>query len=113
MNQPFITEERVEAALDFLRENADAVGDAKAEAVRADKMLKHIRAIEMKKNTLLPLGGQEREADSSPAYREAIERDAVAAGEYEKLKAKREYASMIIEVWRSLGANYRSMRIGD
>lgn len=106
-----VTEEELERALDWLRDSAAELGDAKAEVVRASHMIKVVKALEMKKFNERPITHQEREALCSPAYMIALERDAVAAGEYEKLRALREAASLKIEAWRSESANYRSMRI--
>lgn len=106
-----VTEESVERALDWLRDNADEIGEAKRCAVKYDHMLKHVRAVAMKSHLDLPVGAQEREALASEVYKKAIEHAANAAGEYEKMKALREAAALRIEVWRSSCANFRSMKL--
>jgi hypothetical protein len=107
----FISDTDIEKALDWLRDNASAIGNAKANQVRTEKMLSHIKALEMKKHELA-VSAQEREAYASEPYKKAIEAAAVAAGEYEKMKALHEAASLKIDAWRSMSANYRSMKIG-
>ena len=106
-----VTEEDLEKALDWLRDSAAELGAAKAETVRASHMLKVVKALSMKAHNEKPASHQEREAFASEAYLAALERDAVAAGEYEKLRALREAAALKIETWRSEQANYRAMRI--
>lgn len=106
-----VTDESVERALDWLRDNADEIAEAKRQAVKYDHMLKHTKAVVMKSHAELPVSAQEREAMASDAFKAAIENAANAAAEYEKLKALREAAALRIEVWRSASANYRAMKI--
>jgi hypothetical protein len=106
-----VTDEDVEKALDWLRDSAQDMGDAKAELVEASHMLKVVKALRMKFDNDKSVAYQEREALASDEYREALKRDAKAAGEFEKLRALREAASLKIEAWRSEQANYRALRI--
>ncbi len=111
MNRGFISDKQVEQALDFLRDNATAIGAAKERQVRTAQMVKHTRAITMKKHNSLGLGAQEREALADKSFLDAINEEAAAAGEYEKMKALREAAAMRLEVWRTMSSNVRSMKI--
>jgi hypothetical protein len=111
MSNQLVSDEAVEKALDWLRDNADAIGEAKRLAVKSDHMLKHIKAFAMALHKELPVNAQEREALASDIYLNAIDTAANAAGEFEKMKALREAAALKIEVWRSMGANYRAMKI--
>lgn len=111
MSRSFVTEEEVEKALDWLRDNADDIGAAKAAAIRTERMVKHIEALLMKEYTDLPVAAQKREAMASERYLKAIEEEATAAGEFERLKGLREAAALKIEAWRSASANYRAMKI--
>lgn len=106
-----VSDEDLEKALDWLRDSASDLGEAKAETIRASHMLKVVKALRMKHDNEKPVSHQEREALASEEYREALERDALAAGEYEKLRALREAAALKIETWRSEQANYRALRI--
>lgn len=110
-HERIVTDEDLEKAIDWLRDSAQAMGDAKAESVRAGHMIKHVKALEMKKHNDKPASHQEREALASEAYLAALERDAVAAGEYEKMRSLREAAALKVECWRSEQANFRAMRI--
>jgi hypothetical protein len=111
VQQRIVTDHELELALDWLRDSAKEMGDVKAEAVRASHRLKVVKALSMKEHNDKPVSVQEREALASTAYSEALERDAIAAGEYEKMRALREAASLKIEAWRSEQANYRALRI--
>lgn len=110
MNKRIVTDEDLDKALSWLRDNAHDMGEAKKRAVMANNMLRHIKALEMKKHGG-PVSAQEREAYASDAYQRALYEDAVAAGEYEKMKSLREAAALKIEAWRSEQANFRSMKI--
>lgn len=111
MRNQLVSDADVDKALDWLRDNADEMGDAKEAAVLTDGMIKHVKALEMKKHNELPVSAQEREALASTAFLEALIKSAKAAGEYEKMKSLREAAAAKIEVWRSASANYRAMKI--
>lgn len=112
MTKPnIVTDESIERALDWLRDNADEIGAAKHAAVKSEHMLRHHKAIAMKLSGEKNVSAQEREAYASEAYGKAIDTCADAAGHYEKLKALREAAALRIEVWRSSSANYRAMKI--
>jgi hypothetical protein len=106
-----VTEAELEKALDFLRDNAREIGEAKAETVRASHMLKVTKALMMKLHNEMSAAKAEVEAYASSDYLAALERDAVAAGEYEKLRALREAAALKIEAWRTESSNYRAMKI--
>lgn len=106
-----VTDFELEKALDFLRDNAAAIGEAKARTVRAGHMLRHVEALQFKMSDERSAEARKADARCSDRYVEAMEEDAVAAGEYEKLRALREAAALKIESWRSEGANYRAMKL--
>lgn len=111
MSNELVSDSDVEKALDWLRDNADEIGGAKEEAVRADHMLKHTKAIAMKQCGDIAVSAQMREAEASEQYLKAIDRASKAAGNLLKMQALREAAALKIEVWRSASANYRAMKI--
>ncbi len=108
---PKISDESVERALDWLRDHAAVIGDAKRRTVLAEHMLRHIEALEFKASDGKSAEARKADARTSKRYVDAIKEDAVAAGEYERLKALREAAALKIEAWRSEQANFRAMRI--
>ena len=77
----------------------------------AHMLTKHVKALAMKQHIDLPVTAQEREAYTSVQYVAAIDAEATAAGEYERMKALREAAAMTIEAWRTASSNYRSMKL--
>ncbi len=111
MSNEIVSDSDVQKALDFLRDNATAIGEAKRNAVKADHMLKHTKAMAMKLSGETAVSAQEREAYCSQQYVDAIDRTADAAGEYEEMKSFREAAAAKIEAWRSASANYRAMKL--
>lgn len=111
MSQRIVSDDELDRALSWLRDNASAIGEAKRLAVLAEKMTKHVKALEMKRHNDLPVTAQEREAYASQAYRQALYEEAEAAGKYEAMRALREAAALKIETWRSEQANFRAMKI--
>ena len=106
-----VSDFELEKALDFLRDSAAALGAARAEMIRCSHMVKVVKALEMKRHNDKPATKAEVEALASDEYLDALTNDAIAAGEFEKLRALREAASMRIESWRSEQASIRAMRI--
>lgn len=102
-----ISDEDVEKAWDYLRDSAAEIGAAKYRLVKAEHMVRHIKALEMKKWAGHPVNAQEREALSSTNYKHALEEEAAAAGDYEKLKSLREAADLKIACWQTMSANAR------
>lgn len=106
----WITDDAASDALEWLVRNARALGDAKEELVKAERMVDRIKALEMKRHSDLPVSAQEREAKASDALKEAYEAEAKAAGHYEYLRACKDAAIARVEAWRSLQATQRSLR---
>lgn len=106
----FVSDQDVEKALDYLRDNAKTIGQLTERAILTERITKHIKAIEMKRIEG-PVAAQEREALASAAYLQAIWDEAKAAGALAEAKALREAAAAKIEAWRSQSANYRAMKI--
>lgn len=106
-----VTDAEVSKALDWLRDNAKELGDARARCIRASHMVKVEKALEMKAHNQLPVSQQEREALASERYKDALNEDAVAAGEFEKLKALREAAALKIEAWRTEQSSLRAFKV--
>ncbi len=106
-----VTDEEMDKALDYLARSSAPIGDARKRLIMTNHMVKHIKALEMQKHNEIPVSAQEREAFASSAYKAACFEEAMAAGEFEKLRALREAAAMKIEAWRSEQANMRGMKI--
>ena len=109
--QRIVGDDEIDKALDWLRDSAQAIGDAKARMVKAGHMIKHIEAIETKLSNEASVAARRVDALCSLRYLAAIDEDAAATGEYQKLVALREAATLRIDAWRTESSNYRSMKI--
>jgi hypothetical protein len=110
MSNELVPDSEVEEALDILRK-ASEIGEARADMIRSSGMIKHVKALVMKKHNQLPVSAQEREAYASEEYLKALDAEAYAAGYYEIMKAKREAAAQTIGAWQTASKNYRDMKL--
>lgn len=106
-----VEEHEISKALDWLRDNAKAMGEAKARLVKAEHMVKHIEALEFLAATGTSADAKKAAARASERYVNATYEEAVAAGEYETLRSLREAAALKCQVWQSESANHRAMRV--
>lgn len=112
MSPRIVSDSEIDKALDFLRDSAGAMGEAKARLIRAGHMVSHIEALLLLASEESSADKRKADARASDRYLAAIHEEAGAAGEFEKLRSLREAAAMKIEAWRSEQANYRAMKIG-
>jgi hypothetical protein len=96
-----ISEPRLMAALARLENSPAELGNAVYRQVKAERMLKHVKALQMAAHNTLPVNAQEREAYSSKAYLEALEEEAISTADLAKTKAEIEAAKLIVDVWRT------------
>jgi type I site-specific restriction-modification system R (restriction) subunit len=110
---PFISEEQVEKALDYLRDSAEEAAEARAQRSHLEDYVKSLEAILMKESDdgKTSAAIQKRNALSHTKYlemlvalREAVKRD-------EKYRYMRGAAQARIDAWQTLSANYRGMRV--
>jgi hypothetical protein len=106
----FVTDDEVEKALDFLRDSAAELGELAAHSYKADRWVKHVIAIEMKRHEG-SAAAQEREALASQAAIDASQEASIWFGKFTHMKALREAASAKIEAWRTASSNFRSMKL--
>lgn len=106
-----VTDEELSKALDWLRDNAKDMGDAKARLIKAERNLSHTEALLIRLSTASNAEGRKAEARTDQRWLDAATEEALAAGEFEKMRALREAAALKIEAWRSEQANFRSMKI--
>jgi hypothetical protein len=107
-----IDQERAEKAVEYLIDTAAKLGEAKANAVKAEGMLRHIKALCMKASDEKSAASQEREAYASAEYAAALDDLWEAVRTHETLRASREAADATIEFWRSANASQRSAERG-
>ncbi|MGB2075075.1 MAG: hypothetical protein ACPHYE_07605 [Henriciella sp.] len=109
-NERFISTEEVDRALQFIRDNALALAEAKGAQVSAQHLLKHVLAVEMCKHDG-PISKADMLAKASQAYVDAIDREMNATIEYEKLRGLINAADKKIEVWRTQESNVRAGKL--
>lgn len=98
-------------ALDFIRDNALAIAQAKANRVALEEGRKSVKAMLMKNAEIdghKTTAAQEREAYAHVDYMQHLKALRLAVEEEEKLRWLMIAAQAKIEVWRSIGANQRA-----
>lgn len=98
--------------LDFIRDNAVQMAQAKATRVYIEESLRTVKATVMQRHTGLPVSAQEREAYASPEYRTALEGLRAAVEAEESLRWLMVGAQQKIEVWRSQESSNRAIDRG-
>ena len=95
-----IDEDKVEAAVWYLRNSADSYGPARGHLAFSDANLRRVKSLKMLQEQG-SVADREARAYASAEYLEAIEQLQNATADYETIRAKREAAVMMIELWRS------------
>jgi hypothetical protein len=95
-----IKEERVEKAVEFMRDTSKPYGSARGHVAFCEGNLRRVKALQMVGR---PGSAADREATAyaSSEYLTALEGLQNAVAESETLRAQRDAAEMTIEVWRS------------
>lgn len=105
-----VTDDEVGDALRWLASNAAEIGHARAQMLRSERLVQHTEALLMRMSEEKSADARKAEARASKRWLDATEDEALAAGEYEKMRALREAASFRIEAWRSEQASLRGVR---
>ncbi len=102
-----ITDEEIDAALEYLRLNGAKAAKAKAERIYLEEYRKTIKANVMQLHLEKPVTAQEREAYSSETYKDHLKvmRDAIEADEKHRWGLIAAQAK--IEAWRTQSSNKR------
>src|SRR6202000_420536 len=106
-----ISEDHVERAIDWVRDNASEAAQARAERIYLDEYSKALKAKLMSEHKEKPLGAQEREALDSDAYATHLEALKIAIEIDEKNRYMRAAAEAKIEAWRTQSSNIRALKI--
>lgn len=104
-----ITEQDIEKALDYLRDNAGNAAKARAEREYLDEYKKVLKATIMRENSKESLGAQEAIALSDQRYLTHLEAFKIAVEADEYFKWMRAAAETKIESWRTQCSNERAM----
>lgn len=104
-----ISDDDIEKALDYLRDNASKAAKAKAERIYMEEYRKTVKAQIMRENDDRALGAQEAIAYADARYTQHLKamREAIEADEYHRWMLVAAEAK--IEAWRSQQANQRAM----
>lgn len=105
-----VSNDDVEKALRFLRDNAKDIGDARGRMIKAGHMIKHVEAILFLASQEKSAEARKMDARTDARWLEAANEEALAAADYEKLKSLREAAALRIEVFRTESSNLRAIR---
>jgi hypothetical protein len=100
-----ISEDRVEAAVEYLRDTAKVYGQARGHALYCENNLRRVKALNLPANGTV--AEREAVAYGSEAYAQALQDMENAVAESETIRALREAASYTIEVWRSQNSTRR------
>lgn len=106
-----ITDDQVEAALDYLRDSAKAAAVARAQARTLEKYLGVVEAQQKQKAIGRSNAAAQDEARSSPEYKEALMAWEEAVRKDGESTMLREAASARIEAWRTQSSNERAARV--
>lgn len=111
MTRHFISEDEIDKALDYLRDNANAAAVARAERIYVEEYRKVVKAQIMQEHAAKALAAQEREAYADDRYMVHLEaiRQAVAADERHKFLLSAAQAK--IEAWRTQSSNERANKL--
>jgi hypothetical protein len=102
-----ITDDKAEAALEYLRVNAPKAARARAERVYMEEYRKTVKSNVMQQHLDKALAAQEREAYASEEYKTHLEamRDAIQADELNRWGMVA--ATATLDAWRTENANRR------
>lgn len=107
-NRTFITDEEIDKALDYLRDNARDAAQARADRIYVEEYRKVMKAKLMKEHSTLSAVLQEREAYADPRYEQHLKAIAEAVRQDEEHRFMRGAADAKIEAWRTQSSNERS-----
>jgi hypothetical protein len=107
-NRSFITDDEIDKALDYLRDNARDAAQAKANRVYVEEYRKVVKAQLMKEHASMSAVLQEREAYSDPRYAQHLDAIKQAVEIDEGHRFLRAAADAKIEAWRTQSSNTRA-----
>lgn len=111
LNRKFISDEEIDRALDYLRDNADEAAKARAERIYVEEYRKTVKAQLMKEHDTKSAVIQERDAYADPRYVLHLEAIKEAVFRDEKMKFMLAAAEAKIEAWRTQSSNERANKL--
>lgn len=107
-NRSYITDDEIDKALDYLRDNARDAAQARADRIYVEEYRKVIKAQLMKEHGDKSAVLQEREAYADPRYVAHLDAIKQAVFEDEGHRFLRAAADAKIEAWRTQSSNTRA-----
>ena len=104
-----VSDQFVQAAFDWLKDNSASAAKAKADRIRSEYRTKQVRAEMFLSFDEGTVAEKEAKALASEEYNVAVEAEARAVELDEYHRNQRSKAEAIIEAWRSEQANMRAM----
>jgi DNA repair exonuclease SbcCD ATPase subunit len=105
-----ISDEEAEKAIEFMADNAAALGAAKERVLRAEYMREVQEAFEYQRAEGKTVEAKKALARLTDEYKRACDEEAIAWGEWEKLKALQEAARHTVSVYQTQSANEREFQ---
>lgn len=105
-----ITEDQIERALDWLRDNAEKAAQARAERVYMEAWVKTVLAQCQSKHQELSVAAQEVRARIDPEYIQTLDALREAVADDERFRFLISTAHAKIEAWRSMESTRRAER---
>lgn len=106
-----ITDEQIEAALDYLRDSAKSAAVARAQSKVLEKYVGVVEAQQKQLTSGLSNAASQDMARSSPEYKQALQAWEEAVKKDSEFTMLREAASARIEAWRTMSSNERASRL--
>lgn len=103
-----ISEQDIDRALNYLRDNAEKDAQARAERLYMEQWIKTVLAQEMGKSAATSVSAQEVGARVSEIYVAALQAYRQAIYEDERRRFLRSAAETKIEAWRTMSSNERA-----
>lgn len=103
-----ISENEIDRALAYLRDNAEKDAQARAERLYMEQWIKTVLAQEMAKQGDKSVAAQEVGARISPAYIDSLAAYKASIFEDERRRFLRSAAETKIEAWRTMSSNERA-----
>ena len=107
----FINENEIDLALAYLRDNAGAAAQARANRAYLEEYRKVLKAQIMQESPEMPVNAQERNAYADARYTTHLEALKIAIYEDEKHRFLLTAAEAKIDAWRTQQATERAMKI--
>ena len=102
-----ITEDKLEAALEYLASSDESSANLKADVARSKYVAELAEAFAFKTLTVGTVTDKQAEVQMDKGVQAAWDKHFTAIAAYEKVRARRERAVLIVDIYRTQAANRR------